>query len=127
MLQVSISVFSPRFTTERRLSLDCDADDASCSGGSNQKQQLEDQLPPHFLITCFDEKDTELRDVKILPTTTWPQMQECITDAFGAQAIFAYDDGSSVDLPVRVLSVLHWLQPDALAAKDYRDLVGAQR
>mmetsp|Transcript_47727 Transcript_47727/g.149650 ORF Transcript_47727/g.149650 Transcript_47727/m.149650 type:complete len:176 (-) Transcript_47727:417-944(-) len=54
-----------------------------------------------FLITCFDESDTELRDIKIQPTTKWTEMQLCISEVLGAQAMFAYDDGTGVDFPVR--------------------------
>jgi hypothetical protein len=52
---------------------------------SNQAPASLEDTVSNFLITCFDENDTELRDIKINPTTSWPQIQECITDAFGTR------------------------------------------
>uniref|UniRef100_A0A7S0E203 PB1 domain-containing protein n=1 Tax=Hanusia phi TaxID=3032 RepID=A0A7S0E203_9CRYP len=60
-----------------------------------------DEIQGPFLITCFDESDTELRDIKVQPTTNWTEMQLCISEVLGAQAMFAYDDGTGVDFPVR--------------------------
>ena len=57
---------------------------------SNLQDQLEVKGHPDkgasFLITCFDEQDMELRDIKIHPTTTWAEMQICITDGKPATA-----------------------------------------
>mmetsp|Transcript_38773 Transcript_38773/g.91559 ORF Transcript_38773/g.91559 Transcript_38773/m.91559 type:complete len:233 (-) Transcript_38773:249-947(-) len=75
----------------------------ACCSNLQEQQEIkgQDDKEASFLITCFDEHDMELRDIKIHPTTTWAEMQICITDALGGQAMFAYDDGTAVDLPVR--------------------------
>jgi len=38
-----------------------------------------------FTVTCFDESDSELRDVAVYPTTKWQAMQDTITETLGAQ------------------------------------------
>jgi len=37
-----------------------------------------------YTVTCFDESDTELRDVRVDPTTQWKDMQVTITEIQGA-------------------------------------------
>ncbi len=37
-----------------------------------------------YTVTCFDESDTELRDVHVHPTTQWKDMQVTITEIQGA-------------------------------------------
>mmetsp|Transcript_7084 Transcript_7084/g.11156 ORF Transcript_7084/g.11156 Transcript_7084/m.11156 type:complete len:230 (-) Transcript_7084:283-972(-) len=66
-----------------------------------EKKAQEIEEGAAFTITCFDESDTELRDVKVYPHTKWSEMQMAITETLGGQAMFAYDDGTGVDLPVR--------------------------
>lgn len=60
-----------------------------------------EEAPLAFTITCFDEADTELRDVRVHPTHQWKDMQVIITEIYGSPAMFAYDDGTGVDYPVR--------------------------
>mmetsp|Transcript_27828 Transcript_27828/g.56966 ORF Transcript_27828/g.56966 Transcript_27828/m.56966 type:complete len:233 (+) Transcript_27828:183-881(+) len=74
---------------------------ACCSNLQEQQEIKSQESEASFLITCFDEHDMELRDIKVHPTTSWAEMQICVTDALGTQAMFAYDDGTAIDLPVR--------------------------
>ena len=37
-----------------------------------------------YTITCFDESDTELRDIKVHPTNQWKDFQVLITEIYGA-------------------------------------------
>jgi hypothetical protein len=60
-----------------------------------------EEAPQAFTVTCFDESDTELRDVRVHPTHQWKDMQVTITEIYGSPAMFAYDDGTGIDYPVR--------------------------
>uniref|UniRef100_A0A6U4MHZ3 PB1 domain-containing protein n=1 Tax=Hemiselmis andersenii TaxID=464988 RepID=A0A6U4MHZ3_HEMAN len=59
------------------------------------------QGPATLLITCFNEADKEITDLRIPANTSWSEMQDMITGALGEKAIFVYDDGSGDDFPVR--------------------------
>jgi len=60
-----------------------------------------DHAASTYTVTCFDESDTELRDVRVHPTHQWKDMQIIITEIYGSPAMFAYDDGTGKDWPVR--------------------------
>jgi hypothetical protein len=45
-----------------------------------------------YTVTCFDESDTELRDIRVHPTHQWKDMQVIITEIYGAPvfSVFVY-------------------------------------
>lgn len=60
---------------------------------------------PVFRLTCFDEADSELREVKVRRDVSWTDMQAIISDTLGRPAMLAYDNGVGVDLPVQSAAV----------------------
>jgi len=74
---------------------------ACCSNLMAKEAKHGEEVPVAFTVTCFDESDTELRDIRVHPTHQWKDMQCTITEIYGSPAMFAYDDGTGVDWPVR--------------------------
>jgi hypothetical protein len=72
-----------------------------CSNLMAKEATTVEEVPVAYTVTCFDESDTELRDIRVHHTHQWKDMQCTITEIYGSPAMFAYDDGSGLDWPVR--------------------------
>ena len=55
---------------------------ALCSiwGGCCSNKAVSSDIVDHYTVICFDETDTEVRDLKVKPSTSWSDFQLCISE-----------------------------------------------